>query len=94
MLTWWTERVVRHARIVVLLAIPITGLLAYYVATHLGVNSETDGMMSDDLPWRRDFLAFQEDFSLFKDEILLVIEGETPDGVVAQVLDSVEAPRS
>jgi hopanoid biosynthesis associated RND transporter like protein HpnN len=78
-LAWWADRVVRNARAVVLTTIPVVVLLSYYVFTHLGINTETDGMMSDDLPWRRDYLAFEQKFSLFKDEILIVIEGQTPD---------------
>ncbi len=71
MLAWWADRVVRNARAVVLTTIPVVVLLSYYVFTHLGINTETDGMMSDDLPWRRDYLAFEQKFSLFKDEILI-----------------------
>jgi hopanoid biosynthesis associated RND transporter like protein HpnN len=82
-LGWWADWVRRRARLVVALALPTFVWLGYYAFTSLGVNTDTGGMISDELPWRQAELAFQRGFPQLEDEIQVVVEGQTPDQVDA-----------
>jgi len=56
-----------------------TVLLGYYVAGHLGVNSDTEALVSEKLPWHQDFLKFKAAFPQLENTILIVIDGDTPE---------------
>ena len=69
----------KHALLVVLL----TGLLAVgssiYGVTHIGINTSTTEMFSSDLSWRRDLAKFEDAFPSLVDNILIVIDAQTPE---------------
>ena len=76
-LGWWTDRVARHARRVVALAVLITIAGGYYTATHLGVNTDTEDMLSGRLSWRVQYERYKGAFPQYTDEVLVVIDGAT-----------------
>ncbi len=82
-LGWWADWVRRRAWLVVALALPTFAWLGYYAFTSLGVNTDTGGMISNDLPWRQAELSFQRAFPQLEGEIQVLIEGQTPDQVDA-----------
>jgi hypothetical protein len=49
-------------------------------ATRLGINSETEAMLSDDLFFRQAEFAFEAAFPHFDEDVLLVIDAPTPEG--------------
>ena len=52
---------------------------AYYTATHISINTDTEEMLSEHLPWRITRTAYKEQFPYFTDTIVVVIDGATPD---------------
>jgi hypothetical protein len=78
-LAWWVD-VVRHAALwVVLLSALTTGLLFLYTVKNLGINTDTTGMISERLKWRQTYLAYKEAFPQYFGDIVVVIDGATPD---------------
>ena len=53
--------------------------LAFYAATHLGINSDNVGLISKDLDTRRNHEAFAALFPNLEHALLIVVEGETPE---------------
>jgi hopanoid biosynthesis associated RND transporter like protein HpnN len=51
----------------------------WYVGGHLGINTDTADMISPDLPWRRDFIAYREGFPARDRNIVIVIDADSPD---------------
>ncbi len=68
---------VRHPRRIVALAVLITIAGGYYTATHLGVNTDTEDMLSGRLSWRVQYERYKGAFPQYTDEILVIIDGAT-----------------
>ena len=69
-------------------AIGLTALSGQYAATSLKIDTDTAGMISDDLPFRQRFKAFREAFPALSDNVAIVIDAELPDRAdqAAQIL--------
>ncbi|UCG13494.1 MAG: MMPL family transporter [Deltaproteobacteria bacterium] len=78
-LAWWVKLVHRSSAWIVVLATMATGVSLYYTVNHLGINTDTAEMLSEELPFRRNYNEFKEAFPQFDDAMLIVIDGETPD---------------
>ncbi|MFQ5773339.1 MAG: MMPL family transporter [Kiloniellaceae bacterium] len=78
-LSRWVDGVRRFAWPVVLAAVLSCVAAGYYAATHLAVHTDIAAMLSPELPYRKNFLAFQEAFPQYDDNIVIVVEGNTPD---------------
>jgi hopanoid biosynthesis associated RND transporter like protein HpnN len=63
----------------VLLACLVTGSLLYYTVNNLGINTDTAEMLSESLPFRRNYKAFKTAFPQYDDAMLIVIDAETPE---------------
>gem|GEM_PF-7115774 len=57
----------------------LTLTLAFYAATHLGINSDNVRLVSEDLSSRRNHEAFAALFPNLENALLIVVEGETPE---------------
>lgn len=55
------------------------GFLLLRVVPRLGVDTDTADMISERLPWRQSYIRYKEAFPQYVDEVLVVIEGATPD---------------
>ncbi|MDP6786382.1 MAG: MMPL family transporter [Rhodospirillales bacterium] len=75
----WVAGVCRYARATVLMAICATAAAMYGVATQLTINTDTEDMLSADLAFRRDSNALSAAFPQLSDNIVVVIDGATPD---------------
>lgn len=75
----WSRGVRRRARLIVWLTPLVTVGLALYTARHLGVNTDTSSLVSQDLEYRRVYNAYQRAFPGGANELVVVIEGVTPD---------------
>jgi hopanoid biosynthesis associated RND transporter like protein HpnN len=71
--------VTRHA-VWVLIATPfVAGGLGVYTVRNLGIDTDTGRMVNDELEYRRVYLEYQAEFPNQGDELLVLIEGSTPD---------------
>ena len=61
-LAWWTALVCRRPALTALAFLLLTGALAEYTRTNLGINTDTADMISEDLPWRRTLIDFRDNF--------------------------------
>jgi hopanoid biosynthesis associated RND transporter like protein HpnN len=78
-IVWLVDLCSRSAWLVVAIAILVTGASGYYVATHFAINANTNDYLSMKLPWRQRLAALDAAFPQRNDEILVVIDGETPE---------------
>lgn len=67
----------RRPRAVVAIALALAALAMAAAATHLGVNSNTDDLLSDELPHRRNLAAFARRFGDSGLDLIVVVEGAT-----------------
>ena len=75
----WVEFTARFALWVVLAAIAFTAAAGAYVAGNFSINTSVSDMLSPDLPFRRQSRQVSEAFPQFSDNIVVVIDGVTPD---------------
>ena len=59
--------------------IVVSVFAATYTINNLGMNTSTKDMLSPDLEWRKLDLEYEKHFPQFIDDILIVIEADTPD---------------
>ena len=78
-LAGWVHLTHRYALSLVLLASVATGALLYYTVNNLGINTDTAEMLSETLPFRRNYKAFKTAFPQYDDALLIVIDAETPE---------------
>jgi hypothetical protein len=57
----------------------MTVVLFYYTANNLGINTDTAEMLSETLPFRRNYSAFKKAFPQYDDAMLIVIDADTPE---------------
>ncbi|MFT5426254.1 MAG: hopanoid biosynthesis associated RND transporter like protein HpnN [Gammaproteobacteria bacterium] len=75
----WINIVQRHKIITIILCF-ITVLIAVdYTRNNLGMNTDTEDMLSPDLDWRKLDKELSAEFPQFSSNILVVIEAPTPD---------------
>ena len=75
----WVHGVTSHARWVVFGLMLMTLLSGYYAVTNLSVNTDTEDMLSPDLPFRQYSTALSRAFPQFSDNIVVVVDAPTPD---------------
>ncbi len=75
----WVDGIRRYARITILVALAATVAGVYGVATQLSINTDTEDMLSADLPFRQDSNAHSVAFPQLSDNIVVVIDAATPD---------------
>ncbi len=81
----------RFAPVVVISAVLLTGLAAYYTVTNFAINTDTNDMIDPSLPFRQTYREFDRTFPQFSDTFIAVIDGETPEQAeraVAEMLRS------
>jgi uncharacterized protein len=79
MLSWWIDAVQRRAAWVALAALLLALVLARYIAGHLSVDTNTEHMLSAQLPWRQAELQMDRLFPHLDPGIVAVIDGDTPE---------------
>ena len=75
----WVSTVVRLSWILVLVFVVGSGFCLYYTANNLGVNTNTEEMLSADLPFRINHAHMEQAFPQDARTILVVIESNTPE---------------
>lgn len=60
-------------------ALLLTALSGFYTAGNLKIDTDTAGMISEDLPFRQRFKAFRHAFPTLSDNVAVVIDADLPD---------------
>ena len=75
----WINIVQRHKVMTIILCF-ITVLVSIdYTRNNLGMNTDTEDMLSPDLDWRKLNIEISEEFPQFSSNILVVIDAPSPD---------------
>jgi uncharacterized protein len=69
----------RFPWIVLGLALLATIASGYYTGTHFAINTNTNEFISEKLPWRQNLIALDKAFPQLDDQIVVVIDGATPE---------------
>ena len=78
-LAWWVDKVQRLALLTVILGIAATGGLLYYTVKNLGISTDTEDMLSEDLHFRRVYEDYKKAFPQYHKIVLIVIDADTPE---------------
>jgi hopanoid biosynthesis associated RND transporter like protein HpnN len=89
----WVRFVIRFPKTMIALMVALTAINVWYVRGHLGINTDTADMISPELPWRRDFIAYREGFPARDRNIVIVVDADTPDGASDLAADLAAALR-
>ena len=60
-------------------ALVLTALSGFYAAGNLKIDTDTAGMISEDLPFRQNYKAFREAFPALSDNVVIVVDADLPD---------------
>src|SRR5215471_15193877 len=69
----------RNAALVVLGSLILAVFCGWYAARHLGINTDTDRMFAESLPWRQRAIALKAEFPQFQDLLVAVIDAREPE---------------
>jgi hypothetical protein len=75
----WVAAACRFRWLVIVVFLAAAGYGTWYAAENLGMNTDTVGMLNQKLPWRVRSNDYSIVFPQFSDNILVVIDGATPD---------------
>jgi len=73
------DRVQKAPWVALAVAIGLTALSGFYAAGNLKIDTDTAGMISEDLPFRQRFKAFRHAFPTLSDNVAIVIDADVPD---------------
>ena len=69
----------KRAGLTVLLGVVVGALCLWAAYARLGVSTDTDRLFSENLPWRQHEIAFNTAFPQFKDLLVAVVDGVSPE---------------
>jgi uncharacterized protein len=75
-------RSARHARAFLLASLIFGCFCAYYVATHFAINTNKEHLISPDLPWRKNEIAYQNAFPHQQQTIIAVLDAPAPEAAL------------
>ena len=78
-LVCWTAGVSRLAGLVVVASVVATLGAGVFLAENVRINTDTEDMLSPDLDFRRNSEVVSRAFPQFSDNLVVVIDGVTPD---------------
>src|ERR1700761_6611209 len=70
---------VKHAFAVLGLSLMLAAGAGWYAAGHFKMTTDTEQLISDQLPWRKTGIAFEKAFPQLADSTIAVIDGKTPE---------------
>jgi hopanoid biosynthesis associated RND transporter like protein HpnN len=73
------DRCRRSALLVVLGGVAAAVFAGIFAAGHLAIDTDTDSMFAESLPWRRQAAAFKAEFPQFTDLLVLVVDARKPE---------------
>ncbi|HUC62190.1 MAG TPA: MMPL family transporter [Alphaproteobacteria bacterium] len=78
-LAWWVERARRLAWPIIVGAVALTAVAGTYTVDHLGMNTDSNALLSSDLPYRKNLKEYEKEFPQLQDNLVVVIEADSPD---------------
>ena len=75
----WVQIIQRNCIYVIAGVFFLTIFSVFYIKDNLGMSTDTADMLSRDLPWRQLDIEYEKLFPQFLNNVLVVIEAETPD---------------
>ncbi len=78
-LACWVDAARKAAVPILLVAASVAGMSLFYTVEHLRINTSTSDMLSSDLPFRKIYDEYRRAFPNLRNNITIVVEGETPD---------------
>lgn len=79
MIISWVQFIERNRLGVITAMIALTLFSVFYIKNNLGMSTGTSDMLSEELSWRKLDIEYEKLFPQFLDNVLIVIESETPD---------------
>ena len=79
LLSRWFYFSMRHSVAVILLSFLAAAGALYYTINTLRINTYPGNVLSDELPWRQDKLAYERAFPQFRDSLVIVLDAPTVD---------------
>ena len=70
---------VKHAWGILALSLALAAAAGWYAAGHFKMTTDTEQLISADLPWRQTGIAFEKAFPQLQDSTIAVIDGKTPE---------------
>ena len=67
----------RYPKMVLLIAVALTGLSAWYTSEHFALNTDISKLISPNLDWRKREVAFEKAFPGSHETIVAVVEAPT-----------------
>jgi len=78
-IAWLVDKCAHHAWLVLIAALGLSVGAAWYAAEHFAITTDTNEFISSSLPWRQRLIAFNKAFPMTTDNIVVVIDGKTPE---------------
>ena len=78
LITAWVAMVTRRPLLVLILAVASALTCLAYGATHLGIDTSTKEMLSEELPFRQNDRAMEAAFPALEESIIAIVEAESP----------------
>jgi hypothetical protein len=88
------DGIVMRAPQVVIAAVILAAIALGYALLNLGIDTSTEEMISADVKFRRDHIAYVRAFPEFRETIVAVVEGATPERVEQAAADLAAALRA
>jgi uncharacterized protein len=82
---------IRHAWLMIAATIILAGLSAFYVARHFAIDTDINDLLSAELPWRQQEVAFQKAFPQTVELILVDVGAPTPEAAESAARDVEQA---
>lgn len=89
----WVAFSQHHAPWVALLVLLFAGVCGYYTVSHIGINTDNADMISPELSWRKNYLAYQKEFPQYTDSLVVVIDADNA-GLASQAQQKLAAAMS
>ncbi|MCG8690858.1 MAG: hypothetical protein MI806_06590, partial [Minwuiales bacterium] len=75
----WMDLLRRRAVLVLLAGLVLSAVSATYAARNLAIDTSTTNMISAEVPFRRNYIAFRQAFPDFVDPLVVVIDAPIPE---------------
>ena len=86
----WMPITARHSGWIIVIALVMAGLSLLYTVGHLAIDTDTAGMISSDLPFKRAYEEYKKKFPQIVDTLLVVIDGPTEESLYRAVSEVTE----
>jgi uncharacterized protein len=79
MIISWVQLLERYRIAIIIAFIALTVFSIFYIKDNLGISTDTTDMLSEELTWRKLDIEYEKQFPQYINNVLIVIESDTPD---------------